>query len=67
MKKKVRFSEYHRFRTFDFTLPPNELENEKREKLHTKPYSRECKVPEPTKKKKSPPKKKRSPQKKLQF
>lgn len=64
MKKRVRFSEYHRFRTFDLTLPSNEMEKEKREKLHTKP-SRECKVPEPAKKKKSPPKKKRSPQKKI--
>ena len=63
MNKKVTFDPCHRFRTFDFTLPSNELEKEKREKMHTKP-SRECKVPEPTKKKKSPPKKKRSPQKK---
>ena len=64
--KKVRFHEYHRFRTFDFHLPSNELDKEKREKMHVKPYSRECKTPEPTKRKKSPPKKKRSPQKKLQ-
>ena len=63
--KKVTFDQYHRFRIFDFTLPSNKLEKEKREKMHTKPYSRECKVPEPTKKKKSPSKKKRSPQKKL--
>lgn len=59
MKKRVRFSEYHQFRTFDLTLPSNELEKEKREKLHTKPSRAE-----PTKKKKSPSKKKRSPQKK---
>ena len=60
--KKIRFNQYHHYRYFNAEDPFEVFIGvEKREKMHTKPYSRVCYFPEPTKKMKSPPKKTRSP------
>lgn len=58
--KQVKFNNYHKVRTFTITSYPFQLSKEIREKMNVK-YSRECKTPSPTpRRKKSPPKKRQS-------